>query len=97
MGGADKMSAKEKREDKEEAAKILQDIYAWKKAKNAKLNAVELITEYCYQHDLDVHAVGNILSENTDFVKILEEYLYENNYIINNKLKNLNQFNEDEW
>jgi hypothetical protein len=73
--------------------KILNDIWEWKeKINDPNLTILDIIVEYIEKNNLCADTVGELLAQNKNFVKILE------NDLIKNKIfkaeKEISSFNE---
>ena len=63
---------------------LINDIYKYKKLYCKGFNMIDTILEYCNKYDYNIQEVGNILSENEFFVRILNEHLISEKYIKSN-------------
>ena len=65
---------------------LLNDIWNWKKKINdPNLTMLEVITEYIEMKNLDPDDVGELLAQNKNFVKILENELINSKVIKSDK------------
>lgn len=58
--------------------RLLHLIFEWGKSTNEEMNISETIVEFCDKYNLDEMEVGDILSDNKQFVKLLERDLEKN-------------------
>lgn len=77
---------------------LLEDIFKFKADKNFEGEMISLIIGYCEYNDYRIEEVGDILSDNKDFMKMFEKSLIRGNHIKVEKTDNDDiQMDDNEW
>lgn len=77
---------------------LLEDIFKFKADREFDGEMIELIISYCDENEYRLEEVGDILSDNKDFIKMFEKSLIRGNHFQVAKTDNDEiQMNDEEW
>jgi len=91
------MDIRKIKDNKYKSNELIESIFAFKREKCDGLSLVDTLIEYSFHYDIPIQEVGNVISEHSEFVSMLEKQLERDGYILKDKSKNDIELNEEEW